>query len=68
MKSPKRKMHKLNSVAIWVDVDTKQIFPCTETGEPYIKNGILLSDLNENWFNYLDREDKEFLSELVNNK
>ena len=58
------KLHKLDSVAVWV----KTIYPCDENGDPLIENGILLSELNQNWYNYLDREDKEYLSNLVNNK
>lgn len=61
-------MHKLQSVAIWVDDETKTLYPCGEDGNAYKENGIQLSELNENWFNYLDREDKEYLSNLINNK
>lgn len=61
-------MHKLKSVAIWVDVETKTLYPCDKSGQPFKQNGIRLGDLNENWFNYLDREDREYLSNLVKNK
>lgn len=61
-------MYKLQSVAIWVDIATKTLYPCDTEGNPFKKNGILLSDLNQNWYNYLDREDKEYLSKLVNKK
>jgi flavorubredoxin len=61
-------MYKLQSVAIWVDVETKTLYSCDASGQPFKQNGIRLGDLNENWFNYLDREDKEYLSNLVKNK
>lgn len=64
----KKKLHKLKSVAVWVDEDEKTIYPCDESGNLLRENGILLSELNQNWYNYLDREDKEYLSNLVNNK
>jgi hypothetical protein len=63
-----KKMYKLQSVQIWVDDETKTLYPCDETGQPFKQNGIWLGDLNQNWFNYLDREDKEYLSNLINNK
>ena len=62
------KLHKLDSVAVWVDEDEKTIYPCDENGNLLRENGILLYELNQNWYNYLDREDKEYLSNLVNNK
>ena len=52
------KLHKLDSVAVWVDEDEKTIYPCDENGDPLRENGILLSELNQNWYNYLDIEDK----------
>lgn len=61
-------MYKLKSVAIWVDEETKTLYPCDTTGEPFKDNGIRLNELNQNWFNYLDRDDREYLSNLVNNK
>ena len=61
-------MYKLQSMQIWVDEKTKTLYPCDKTGQPFKQNGIQLNDLNQNWFNYLDREDKEYLSNLVNNK
>lgn len=61
-------MYKLKSVAIWVDEDTKTIYPCDADGNPLNVNGIHLSELNQSWYSYLDREDKEYLSNLVNNK
>jgi hypothetical protein len=61
-------MHKLQSVQIWVDEETKTLYPCDITGEVIKENGIELGELNENWFNLLDREDREYLSNLVNNK
>lgn len=61
-------MYKLISLAVWVDEETKSIYPCDESGQPLKEDGILISELNQNWFNYLDREDREYLSNLVNNK
>jgi hypothetical protein len=61
-------MYKVKSVAIWVDDETKTLYPYDKSGEPIKENGIKLSELNQNWFNYLDRDDREYLSNLVNNK
>jgi hypothetical protein len=61
-------MHKLQSIQIWVDEKEHTLYPCDDIGQPFKQNGIKLSELNENWFTYLDREDKEYLSNLVNNK
>jgi hypothetical protein len=61
-------MHKLQSVQIWVDEETKTLYPCDYEGNLLYENGILLTDLNDGWFRLLDREDREYLSNLVNNK
>lgn len=61
------KYHRLKSVAIWVEIDTKTLYPCKEDGTVFRDNGISLHELNTNWFTLLDMEDKEFLSNLVNN-
>lgn len=61
-------MYKLKSVSIWVEEDTQTIYPCDADGTPLKVDGILLSELNQNWYNYLDREDREYLSNLVKNK
>ena len=61
-------MYKLQSMQIWVDEETKTLYPCDETAQPFKQNGIKLSELNENWFTYLDMDDRKYLSNLVNNK
>jgi flavorubredoxin len=61
-------MYKLQSVAIWVEEETKTLYSCDKSGQPFKRNGIRLDDLNENWFNYLDRDDREYLSNIVKNK
>jgi hypothetical protein len=62
-------MYKLKSIAAWVEEKTKTLYPCKVDGTAYKKNGIPLSDLNEQWFTYLDRDDREYLSKLsTNNK
>jgi hypothetical protein len=59
-------MHKLQSIAIWVDEKTKTLYPCDKNGNIYKKNGISLDDLSQNWYNYLDIEDKLYLLNLIN--
>jgi hypothetical protein len=59
-------MYKLKSMAIWVDENTKTLYPCETDGSPLKSNGILLSELNQSWFSYLDRSDREYLSNLIN--
>lgn len=64
----KKKLYKLQSLSILVDEDTKTLYPCDLTGNLIDGVGVSLQELNQNWFNYLDRSDREYLSNLVNNK
>lgn len=67
MKEKDLRYYRLSSLAIWVDVYTKILYPCNKNGDVLKKDGVRLSDLNCEWFRLLDTEDKEFLSNLVNN-
>lgn len=64
----KRKLYKLQSMAVLVDEVTKTLYPCDVNGSITEGSGLSLFELNQNWFNYLDRSDREYLSNLVNNK
>lgn len=62
------KLHKLNSLPVWIDENTKVLYPSDEEGNAIIDSpGISLEEMNWDWFNYLDRDDREYLSNLVNN-
>ena len=63
-----KNLHKLNSVCIWVDEDELKLYGCDETGNLLHENGISLTELNESWFRLLDRDDRDYLSNLFNNK
>jgi hypothetical protein len=64
----KKKLYKLQSLSILVDEDAKTLYPCDLNGKLIDGEGVLLQELNENCFNYLDRDGREYLSNLVNNK
>jgi hypothetical protein len=51
-----------------VDANDLKIYGCDTDGNIIYENGILLTDLNDGWFRLLDREDREYLSNLFNNK
>lgn len=63
-----KNLHKLNSVCIWVDVSELKIYGCDENGDILYENGISLNELNDSWFRLLDRDDRDYLSNLFNNK
>ena len=58
--------HKLISIEIWVNEKTKTLFPCNPDGSVLIENGIHLNDLNQECYNYLDNEDKIYLTKIAN--
>jgi hypothetical protein len=51
-----------------VDEAELKIYGCDETGNLLHENGISLTELNESWFRLLDRDDRDYLSNLFNNK
>jgi hypothetical protein len=66
MKEIQTRFIKLQSMPIWVDTDEKIIYPSDRDGSLKMEDGILLMDINQNWYNYLDAEEKEFLINLIN--
>ena len=55
--------YKLNSICAWVGKE--KVFPCDENGLPNIKEGVNLIDLKSEWFQLLDNEEKEYISNLI---
>lgn len=55
--------YKLNSICAWVGID--KVFPCDENGLPNIKEGVNLIDLKNEWFQMLNKEEKEYIANLI---
>lgn len=55
--------YRLESICAWVGTD--KVFPCDESGLPNIKEGVNLIDLKSEWFQLLNKEEKEYISNLI---
>lgn len=60
------KLQKLNSLCCWIG--DEGIFPCDNKGLPIIEDLIYFEDLKPEWFQNLSVEDKEKISNILQNK
>lgn len=69
MDSIDKKYHKLESFNCWVDIENMCLYSVNaENGEPDISNPKYLSNIESNWFMNLEKDDREFISNLMNKK
>jgi hypothetical protein len=62
------KYHRLESLACWIDEETLTIYPCDVDGAPNLDAGVKVSELNPDWFQLLNGNDKDLISNLHKNK
>jgi hypothetical protein len=55
--------YKLESICAWIG--NEKVFPCDENGLPNIKEGINLIELKSEWFQLLNKNEKDYISNLI---
>lgn len=55
--------YKLVSICAWVGIE--KVFPCDENGLPNIKEGVNILELKSDWFQLLNNEEREYISNLM---
>lgn len=63
-----KKYHRLESLACWICEDTLTIYPCNSEGNPNLNEGVKISEVNPEWFQLLNSNDKDLISNLHKNK
>ena len=56
---------KLNSVGSIIDTETNMVYPQNIDGTPDLNCGGYLEDSCEEWFDSLDKKDKEIVDNLI---